>query len=93
MKKISGLQFDSKNGGKYSDVSFLVELISAGPILWISEPLIKYRIHSTNDSANVSFVDLIKISLFFVRNSPTLIFYILIYLIKNSIKKCLQFVI
>jgi glycosyltransferase involved in cell wall biosynthesis len=48
---IQGLCLDPRHGGKYSDVSFLLKVLSRGPILWLDEVLMQYRIHVNNDSA------------------------------------------
>jgi hypothetical protein len=48
---------DHDQGGKFCDVSFLVKLLSFGPILWIPESLIWYRLHSSNVSKHESIVD------------------------------------
>jgi|GEM_PF-546085 len=48
---IQGLCLDPRHGGKYSDVSFLLKLLSRGSILWLDAVLMQYRIHVHNDSA------------------------------------------
>jgi glycosyltransferase involved in cell wall biosynthesis len=48
---LQGLFLDPRHGGKYSDVSFLLKLLARGPIRWLGEPLMQYRIHDHNDSA------------------------------------------
>lgn len=47
---ISGLYLDPAEGGKYSDVSFLLKVLRRGAILWLPETLMQYRLHSGNDS-------------------------------------------
>lgn len=47
---LSGLYLDPAEGGKYSDVSFLLKVLRRGPILWKPEALMQYRLHSGNDS-------------------------------------------
>ena len=37
------------NGGKYADVSWLIELCRKGRLVWTREPLMTYRIHGSND--------------------------------------------
>jgi len=44
------LNFSLKFGGKYSDVAGLSQLLESGPVIWITEPLIRYRIHPNQDS-------------------------------------------
>lgn len=73
-------------GGKHSDVSFLVQLLSEGPFVWSPEALIDYRIHAANDSADIDLRAVTRLSLFFISQSPTLIPKIFIFLLKNSVK-------
>lgn len=49
---IQGLYLDPSQGGKYSDVSFLLKVLQRGSFIWFNEPLIKYRIHSQNESGS-----------------------------------------
>ncbi len=39
-----------KEGRKHADVSLLMKIAKQGPILWLAEPLMNYRIHGNNDS-------------------------------------------
>lgn len=48
---ITGLYLDGYEGGKYSDVTFLLKILRRGPILWLPEILMHYRKHPGNDSA------------------------------------------
>lgn len=48
---ISNLCLDASEGGKYSDVSFLMKVQLHGPLYWLPDPLIQYRIHPGNDSS------------------------------------------
>ena len=48
---IQGLCLDPLHGGKYSDVSFLMKVMRRGPILWLDNVWMRYRIHGFNDSA------------------------------------------
>jgi len=41
----------SSPAGKYSDVTFVASGLEKGNVLWLSEPLMFYRRHPTNDSA------------------------------------------
>jgi len=52
--KTQGLFLESKKGGKYADVSFLLEVVRRGPVLWMTAPLMYYRIHASNDSVTES---------------------------------------
>lgn len=56
-EKIKGLSLDANNGGKHSDVSFLCQILTRAPLLWIDEHLFNYRIHSGNDSRSESIGD------------------------------------
>lgn len=46
LNKIKNLKFESKNGGRHSDASFLSEILKKGPIFWSSEILFQYRRHN-----------------------------------------------
>lgn len=48
---IQGLFLNPLNGGKYSDVSFLLDVLRNGPVLWLDDVRMQYRIHDCNDSA------------------------------------------
>ena len=56
-----GMKFDIKNGGKYSDVSFLCEVAEKGEIVWTNEASINYRIHENNDSKKNNIEDRLKL--------------------------------
>jgi glycosyltransferase involved in cell wall biosynthesis len=45
------LKLNTKNGGKYCDVSFLMDVTTLGPIKFLSMPLMDYYIHSGQDSS------------------------------------------
>lgn len=45
------------HGGKHSDVTFLLKVLRAAPMIWYSKPLIQYRDHSANDSKKESVPD------------------------------------
>ena len=51
------IPFENNTGGKYSDVVTLTEATKFGPMIWSCEPLMKYRIHSMQDSKIVSTLD------------------------------------
>jgi glycosyltransferase involved in cell wall biosynthesis len=55
------LRLNPKNGGKYSDLSFLVDILGLGKILITSIPTMKYFIHSNQDTSSHSFVDKLKL--------------------------------
>jgi glycosyltransferase involved in cell wall biosynthesis len=52
---------DSRDAGKYSDVSLLSKLTSSGHLVILPHALIKYRWHGGNDSSDVSLVDYQKL--------------------------------
>lgn len=45
---LNDLYFDV-SGGKYSDVQWLSQWCAKGPIMWIAEPMMVYRLHDSND--------------------------------------------
>lgn len=55
--RVKEIRLDRTKGGKHSDVSFLMQLLEHGPILWTDKCLIKYRMHSGNDSNAISIPD------------------------------------
>ncbi|MFC3531892.1 glycosyltransferase family 2 protein [Vogesella facilis] len=52
--KVKDLFLDHKEGGKYSDVSYLMKVAERGPIIWTKQALMHYRIHSGNDSSTIN---------------------------------------
>ena len=86
-KFIEGIQLNFADGGKYSDTSFLIKLIKCGPFIWLSEPLMKYRQHSSNDSVDLKMTDILSLSVFFFKTSPQMIFKIIFYYCKHLAKK------
>jgi len=51
----------AKNGGKYADVLFLLNVLASGHILWESRPLMVYRIHAGSDNSKFSPKDKLKL--------------------------------
>jgi GT2 family glycosyltransferase len=48
-KKVAqSLKFAS-NAGKYGDVQFLIQVANLGKMVWISNPMMIYKLHGTND--------------------------------------------
>ena len=45
---LQDLRFDP-SGGKYTDVQWLSRWATKGPVMWIAEPMMVYRIHEGND--------------------------------------------
>jgi len=64
-----------------------IKLIKNGPFLWLAEPLMKYRQHSSNDSINLNMRDIFSLSLYFFKTSPSMILKIIFYFSKQLIKK------
>jgi hypothetical protein len=46
---LQDLRFDI-SGGKYSDVQWLSRWAAKGPMIWITQPMMVYRLHDGNDS-------------------------------------------
>lgn len=67
---VKGLQFDPA-GGKYSDVSWLLRVVDRGPMVWIVEPLMTYRLHAANDSRHESIGDRLRLLAYFKRHQAT----------------------
>jgi len=88
--KIQDCRMNSREGGKHSDVTFLAHLLVKGPLLWLPQALIDYRIHSQNDSATINLADIWKLSCFYFHVAPRHFLLILRFLIKNSLKKYLK---
>jgi len=47
-------------GGKYADVTLLLEIVQKGHIIWINQPLMTYRIHDNNVSNTESLRDRLR---------------------------------
>lgn len=56
------------DGGKYSDVTWLLSLAMKGPIVWAATPLMTYRMHGGNDGSVESLRDRLRF-LAFVKRS------------------------
>jgi glycosyltransferase involved in cell wall biosynthesis len=69
--RIEGLRFDPAEG-KYSDVSWLLRVVERGPMVWIVQPLMTYRLHATNDSRSESIADRLRLLGFFKRRRATI---------------------
>lgn len=64
MYRISSLdrsEFNTKDGGKYSDGPFVSKKIRFGPIIWITDVLMLYRRHRDNDSGTLNINDYRKL--------------------------------
>jgi len=54
---LSGDKLFIVNGGKYADVALLLDILRAGSIFWVNEPLITYRMHGNNIGSVESMPD------------------------------------
>lgn len=68
---VDGLRMDVE-GGKYTDVTWLLSLAMRGPMLWLNEPLMTYRIHGGNDGKVESPRDRLRFLRFLKRNLAVL---------------------
>ncbi len=50
VKSLLNVKLQKENGGKYSDLIFLIQLLELGKIVWLHKPLMFYRLHKNNDS-------------------------------------------
>lgn len=55
--KLNNVRLDIRNGGKYSDLAFLTNILDNGYFLWLEKPLMSYRLHMNNDSKTYSEKD------------------------------------
>lgn len=56
------------DGGKYADVTWLLELARKAPIVWIRQPLMTYRMHGGNDGNTESRRDRLRFLGYLKRN-------------------------
>ncbi|MET0335128.1 MAG: glycosyltransferase family 2 protein [Rhizobacter sp.] len=68
---LSGLRFDAA-GGKYSDVSWLLRVVARGPMVWLTAPLMTYRLHASNDSRSESIGDRLRLLAYFKRHEAAI---------------------
>ena len=68
--RIEGLRFDPAEG-KYSDVMWLLRVVERGPMVWLGEPLMTYRLHASNDSRSESIGDRLHLLAYFKRRRST----------------------
>lgn len=59
------------DGGKYSDVTWLLELAKKEPIVWINKRLLTYRLHASNDGNIESRRDRLKFLAYLKSNTKT----------------------
>ena len=58
---VKRIPIDHQTGGKYSDVTWLLEISKRGSFVWNPAKLIRYRIHSTNDGGLESTRDRLRL--------------------------------
>ena len=63
------LNFDVTKAGKYSDVSFILELTYIGYVKFLAQPVMDYYIHKEQDSAAFSFDQMTKLIVYFCNNT------------------------
>lgn len=66
---IQGLSIKGSEGGKYSDLAFLLKICKNKPILWLHEPLMSYRVHDKNDTKTEEIRHRIKLARFIYKNT------------------------
>jgi glycosyltransferase involved in cell wall biosynthesis len=66
---LKNLFLDGAEGGKYSDLTFLIKIASLGKIYWISDPLMKYRIHPSNDTKKEEIKHRMRLSRFICKST------------------------
>jgi glycosyltransferase involved in cell wall biosynthesis len=49
------LRFDNRQGGKHSDVAFIINLMSLGSVIFVAKPYMDYYKHSEQDSVIYDF--------------------------------------
>lgn len=55
--KLKNIRVHKEKGGKHSDLTFLTDILENGYFLWLTKPLMSYRIHMYNDSNTYSEKD------------------------------------
>ena len=68
---VGTIRFHSDEG-KYSDVAWLLRLREQGPMVWISRPLITYRLHGENDGLTESRRDRLRFLAFLKKHRSNL---------------------
>lgn len=60
------------DGGKYADVTWLLNLSNKGRIVWINKPLMTYRMHASNDGNTESMRDRLRFLRYLKQNRTQL---------------------
>lgn len=81
------LSLNTQDGGKYSDTALLIKIVKQGHFIWLAQPLMYYRQHSSNDSVHLYLKDIFSLALFFLKSAPSMFFQILFFIIKQVGKK------
>lgn len=87
IKYLKEVRIDFSTAGKYSDVTFLCSLVKNMPIMWINKVNFYYRVHSTNDSNDYSFIDALRLSNYIkinIHSFSDFLTYLDFILLKNS---------
>jgi glycosyltransferase involved in cell wall biosynthesis len=58
--RLAGEQRFIVDGGKYADVSLLLDIAQQGPIIWLNKPLMTYRMHGNNLGSVESLPDRLR---------------------------------
>lgn len=67
---VSDIMFDSEHkGGKYCDVSYLVDIANRSPIFYVGRPLMIYNIHDSQDSASFDFLKHVQLTNYLLKVS------------------------
>lgn len=59
-RRLAGGERFIVNGGKYADVSLLLDILRQGPIIWLNKQLMTYRMHGNNLGSIESLSDRIR---------------------------------
>ena len=71
-RRLVGEQRFIVDGGKYADVSLLLDIARQGPIIWLNRPLMTYRIHGKNLGSTESLPDRIRFLAYLKKYKQTL---------------------
>jgi hypothetical protein len=66
---VKDIPIDPQCGGKYSDVTWLIEIIKRRHFVWVARTLIRYRIHSGSDGVSESLGDRLRLLGYLKSNS------------------------
>ena len=67
---VGNIAFDSDHkGGKYCDISYLVDIANCAPIFYVGKPLMIYNIHESQDSASFDFLKHVQLTNYLLKVS------------------------